>query len=268
MHCSGEKALNRNMSMLLNDDQRIRFESNGFLVIPDALQGEELRRVQVAADRAEAAWRDDLSLPGIRSAALDQVQCPIEFDDALLELLWHPKTFPLVRNLLGDDVMMIDNDLFVTPPRTPHTHADWHYDVGMPGVYHPRSLLMVKVFFLLTDVNENSGGTAMVPGSHRFPEDFRFPHPGDPKEMPGMVQMTGKAGTAYAFNGRTYHCAVNNESDFPRKVLIYNYGHFWMKMWQGYEPSARLLEKAAASGDPVQMQLLGMGDAYGQRLTA
>jgi ectoine hydroxylase-related dioxygenase (phytanoyl-CoA dioxygenase family) len=136
----------------------------------------------------------------------------------------------------------------------------------MRGVYHPRSLMMVKVFFLLSDVNENSGGTAMIPGSHRFPEDFTFPRPEDPKAMPGSIQMTGKAGTAYLFNGRVYHCAVNNDSDYPRKVLIYNYGHFWMKMWSGYEPSPRLLDQAMASGDPVRKQLLGIGDAYGQQL--
>ena len=74
--------------------------------------------------------------------------------------------------------------------------------------------------------------------------------------------MTGKAGTAYLFNGRTYHAAVNNNSDTPRRVLIYNYGHFWMKMWQGYEPSKRLVDAAIASGDPVRKQLLGIGDAY------
>jgi len=28
-----------------------------------------------------------------------------------------------------------------------------------------------------------------------------------------LRQMTGKAGTAYLFNGRIYHCAVNNESN-------------------------------------------------------
>jgi ectoine hydroxylase-related dioxygenase (phytanoyl-CoA dioxygenase family) len=125
---------------------------------------------------------------------------------------------------------------------------------------------MVKVFFLLTDVNADSGGTAMIPGSHRFEDGYPFPRVDDPKLMPGSIQMTGKAGTAYLFNGRVYHCAVNNDSEHPRKVLIYNYGHFWMKMWPGYEPSPRLLEQARASGNPVQMQLLGIGDAYSQSL--
>ena len=250
----------------MTDEQRIQFEANGFLTIPGALLPEELADVRVAADKAEAEWWADPTRLGGRGAVLNQVQAPIEYDDRLLALLWHPGVFPLVRELLGDDVSMIDNDYFITPPRTPRTHAGWHHDVGLPGVYHPRSLVMVKVFYLLTDVNANSGGTAMVPGSHRFPMDFRFPEVADPREMPGAIQMTGKAGDAYLFNGRTYHCAVNNESDHPRKVLIYNYGHFWMKVWQGYEPSARLIADAKASGDPVRMQLLGIGDAYGQAL--
>ena len=174
------------------------------------------------------------------------MQAPIEYDDALLELLWHPTVFPLVRAALGDDVSMIDNDLFLTPPNTPRTHADWHHDVGMPGVYHPSSLLMVKVFYLLTDVTDDMGPTQMVPGSHRWEAT--------PGELEPIVTMTGKAGDAYLFNGRIYHRAANNASDRWRKVLIYNYGHFWMKVWQGYEPSARLLERRARlwrSGAPA-----------------
>ena len=54
-----------------------------------------------------------------RGAALDQVQAPVEYDDVLLGLLWHPVVFPLVRALIGDDAQMIDNDYFITPPHTP-----------------------------------------------------------------------------------------------------------------------------------------------------
>jgi len=256
------------MNASLSDEQRTLFEANGFLKLPGTLDANGLAGVREAAARAEEKWRADTALPGARSATLDQLQAPIEYDDRLLALLWHPRVFPVVRALLGDDVSMIDNDFFITPPRTPKTHAGWHHDVGMRGVYHPRSLLMVKVFYLLSDVDAGSGGTALVPGSHRFPENWKFPAVEDPRQMPGAVQMTGKAGDAYLFNGRVYHCAVNNDSDRPRRVLIYNYGHFWMKIWPGYEPSQRLLDMARASGDPVKRQLLGLGDAYGQSLPA
>lgn len=251
---------------VMTDAQRIAFETNGFLVIENALTPDELREVRAAADRVEQVWRADPALPGIRKPELEEVIAPINYDDTLLRLLWHPRVFPIVREIVGDDVSMIDNSYYITPPRTPRTHADWHHDVGLPGVYHPLSVMMVKVFWLLTDVNANSGGTAMIPGSHRLPMDFRFPDVADPKQMPGAAQMTGKAGTAYLFNGRVYHCAVNNESDQPRKVLIYNYGHVWMKVWQGYEPSPRLIAEAKASGDPVRLQLLGAVNPYGAYL--
>jgi hypothetical protein len=250
----------------LTDAQRIQWEANGFLTLPEALTRDELTKVQAAAERAEATWRSDPTRLGARGIALEQVQAPIEYDPVLRDLLWHPRTFPVIRALVGEDVMMIDNDLFITPPRTPHTHADWHHDVGMAGVYHPKSTLMVKIFFLLTDVDEASGGTAMIPGSHRFEDEFTFPRVEDPKQMPGAVQMTGQAGDAYLFNGRVYHCAVNNEAERPRKVLIYNYGHFWMKMWPGYEPSPALRAWAESEGNPIARQLLGLGEAYTQNL--
>ena len=242
--------------------QHLFYEANGYLVVPQALGAEELATVRAAADRAEERWRADPALPGGRGDTLDQIQAPIEYDDALLDLLWHQAVFPLVRDILGDDVQMIDNDYFITPPRTPRTHAGWHHDVGMPGVYHPLSTLMVKAFYLLSDVDAHSGGTAMIPGSHRFLETVPLPT-GEPGGAPGAVQMTGRAGDAYLFNGRVYHAAVNNDSDRPRRVLIYNYGHFWMKQWSGYEPSDALKAKAMT---PLARQLLGLGDAYGTRL--
>jgi len=248
--------------MALPDAQRLFYEANGYLVIPQALGPEELADVRAAADRAEARWRADMSLPGARGDTLHQVQAPVEYDEALLRLLWHPTVFPSVRAILGDDVQMIDNDYFITPPHTPKTHVGWHHDVGMPGVYHPLSTLMVKVFYLLTGVDADSGGTAMIPGSHRFPAEVPLPT-GEPGRTPGAVQMMGKAGDAYLFNGRVYHAAVNNDSDRARRVLIYNYGHFWMKQWSGYEPSEALKAKAAT---PLARQLLGIGDAYGTSL--
>lgn len=247
---------------VMTDEQRLFYETNGYLVIPNALQGDELDRVLAAADRAEAVWRADPSRPGNRGPNLEQVQAPIEYEPVLRDLLIHPTLFPIVWELLGDDVSMIDNDFFITPPARP-SHAHWHHDVGQAGVYHPRSTLMVKVFYLLSDVPEGGGGTALIPGSHRFPDSFRLPKVEDPSAMPGHVCMTHPAGTAYLFNGRTYHAALNNLTDQTRRVLIYNYGHNWMKIWQGYEPSAALKAQAKTR---VMKQLLGMLDPYGASL--
>ena len=242
----------------LTDAQRLFFETNGYLVIPEALSPAELSRVRGAAGRAEERWRGDTALPGARGDNLQQVQAPIEYDDVLFDLLEHPATFPLIREILGDDVSMIDNDYFISPPHT-GSHAHWHHDVGMPGVYHPRSVMMVKLFFLLEDVAEDGGCTLFLPGSHRFPTEFRLPKVETPTDMPGHVKMAFPAGTAYFFNGRCYHAATPNNSDRARRALIYNYGHHWMRIWPGYEPSEMLQVKAKTA---IRRQLLGMGPAY------
>lgn len=246
----------------MSPSERLFFDAQGYLVLENALAGPLYDQVLAAAERAERKWRSDASLPGVRSEVLDSVQCPIEYDPVLRDLLWHPPVFDRVRDAIGDDIQMIDNDLFITPPRTPRTHSGWHHDVGMRGIKHAESVLMVKAFYLLTDVLPESGGTALIPGSHRFPADYIYPSADEPMSMPGAVQMTGPAGTAYIFNGRIYHCAVNNSSTRPRRVLIYNYGRLWMKMWAGYEPSESLLKWARESGDPRHLQVLGIGDPY------
>lgn len=246
----------------MTDEQRLFFEANGYLVIPNALSPTELDAARAAADHAEAAWRADPSRPGGRGPNLLHIQAPIEYDATFLDLMEHPRVFPLVREALGDDISLIDNDYFISPPGA-RTHATWHHDVGMPGVYHPRSVLMVKAFFLLSDVAENGGPTLFLPGSHRFPMDMPLPKVADPAAMPSHVKMAWPAGTAFFFNGRLYHAATNNDTDTPRRALIFNYGHFWMKPWQGYEPSERL---RAAARTPVRRQLLGIGDAYSTSL--
>jgi ectoine hydroxylase-related dioxygenase (phytanoyl-CoA dioxygenase family) len=240
-------------------EQRYFFEANGYLVVPDALSVEELARVRAAADEAEARWRADPRLPGVRRDDLHQVIGIMEYDPVFVEMLQHRTIFPLVRELLGPDVMMLDNDYFITPPGA-LIQRGWHYDEGFPGIYSPRSRLMIKVFYVLQDVPFDGGGTVMLPGSHRFP--FERPiNTETPEDMPASVRMALPARAAYIMAGRTYHCVGNNHSDRFRRLLIYTYGHKWMRIWDGYLPSPWL---AAQATTPMLAQLLGLTDPYGR----
>lgn len=238
------------------------FSNNGFLKIENALTPDELRDVRAATERALERWRADASLPGVRLPELEYVSALIEYDDALLRLLWHPTVLPVSQRVLGDDIMMIANACYIAPPQTVNPNSVWHFDVKQPGVYHPMSILMVKVLYLLTDVEDNAGGVAVLPGSHRMPMDVQYMLQANAREVPGCVQLTGKAGTAYIYNARIYHAALANESDNPCCMLVYTYGHYWMKQWPQYEPSQRLLDDARDSGDLMRMQLLGMSTPY------
>jgi len=241
----------------ITEAQQFFFEANGYLVIENALGEEELATARRKCDEAEAAWRTDPDLPGVRRWDLDQIIAIMEYDPFFVEMMEHPRILPLVRELLGPDIMILDHDYFITPPGAT-IHKGWHYDEGFPGVYHPRSTLMIKVFYILQDIPWNGGGTVMLPGSHRFP--YRPPNTEVPEAMPNGVRMALPAGTAYLMAGRTFHCVGNNLSELQRKLLIYTYGHKWMRIWDGYEPSPGLAEGART---PLRRQLLGLTDPYG-----
>jgi phytanoyl-CoA hydroxylase len=241
------------------DGRRAFFDTHGYLVVPGALSPAELADLRREADAAEARWRSDPSLPGVRRPDLEQVLGIMEHGPALAGLLEHPRIFPLVRALLGADVQMLDHDYFITPPGA-EIPFGWHFDFDMPGVDHPRSRLMVKVFYVLEDVPEDGGATLVLPGSHRTPPGEVVPNAEVPEELPEAVRMALPAGSAYLISGRTYHSAGNNRSDRVRRLLIYTYGHKWMRMWDEYRPSPRLLEGATT---PMRRQLLGLGDPYG-----
>jgi ectoine hydroxylase-related dioxygenase (phytanoyl-CoA dioxygenase family) len=241
------------------EEQRARFLEDGYLVVPNALTPTELAPLRKAARAAEARWRADLSLPGVRRHDLEQVLGIMEHDPVLFDLIEHPRIFPLVRDLLGPDVMMLDHDYFMTPPGA-EIPFGWHFDFNMPAVDHPRSLLMVKVFYVLEDIPENGGATLILPRSHRTPLDVEMPNAEVPEDLPGALRMALPAGSAYLISGRTYHSAGNNRSDCYRHLLIYTYGHKWMRMWDEYRPSEAL---AAQARTPMRRQLLGLTEAYG-----
>ncbi len=203
---------------MLTEEQRAFFEEEGYLIIPNALTPEELARARRAVGAAEARWRADPSLPGVRRPDLEQVQGIMEYDPFLAGLLEHPRVFPLVWELVGPSVMMLDHDYFITPP----------------GAEIPFELIE--------------------------PLGVEMPNSEVPEDLPGAVKMALPAGSAYMITGRTYHSAGNNRSDVVRRLLIYTYGHKWMRMWDEYRPSEAL---ASGAETPVRRQLLGLTDPYG-----
>jgi phytanoyl-CoA hydroxylase len=245
-------------AMSASTAQKFFFETNGYLVLPGALDQNDLRRLRAAADSAEARWRADPSRAGWRRKNISTITSIVEYDDAFLDLLVHPRVFPIVRDVLGPDIALLYSDFYMTPPHT-KSHIHWHQDVGFIGPFNPLSTMYVKATFLLSDVAENGGATAVLPGSHKFLSDDIVPELEDPTQMPGAVRMAYPAGSVWIFNARCFHAAMPNESDVERRVLIYSYGHCWMKPWQGYEPSPALQAKAKTQ---TMKQLLHMTEPY------
>lgn len=229
----------------------------GYCVVPGALSPAELaalqpRFIDLLTPVVEAQ-------PGARHVELRRL---IEADTLFADLAAHPSTLPIARELIGRDVTLASaGEGDWRPPHTP-AYISWHNDfTWMADVPYPRQNRWIRCIFFLSDVTEDNGPFTVFPGSHRAdracPSAALTDEHGQPRDLPGMVRITGKAGDCLINDTEIWHTNTANRSDHPRQLAMFLYKHAWMRMWEaGYEITP---EFAAAQTDPRRRQLCGVG---------
>lgn len=218
------------------------FERDGFVVVEDALDAETLTRLTAAVDRVWADERPDRT-------ALHRLGF-LGLDEAFLELVDHPSTFPLVHGLLGWNIYVYHCHLDVHPPLVEPPRWRWHQDGGRQNLEleSPRPRLSVKVAYFLTDVAEpERGALHVVPGSH---VRDTLPRDSEPEEATPLLV---RAGSAVVFDRRLWHSRGDNRSTTTRKALFYGYTYRWIRP----RDDLGLTSAQLAALDPLRRQLLG-----------
>lgn len=239
----------------LTDAERAHFETQGFLVVEDALDAE---RIQALTKETDAIYAKRLADGVDPSSALFY---PNFIPDSPLfaDLVDYEKIFPKVWGILGWNIYLYHAHLIVTPP-TGKPKDDktfgWHQDSGRVNQEmesHPRPRLSLKVAYFLSDTSEEGRGNFWIlPGSHL---SDTLDLPGDRIGQPeGAIPVRVKPGTAVFFDRRLWHTASPNRSDVTRKILFYGYGYRWIRTKDDMTVSS--LWK---SSSPIRQQLLGYG---------
>jgi ectoine hydroxylase len=181
-------------------------------------------------------------------------------DDAFLDLVDHPRVFPLIWRELGWNIHMYHCHLDVTPPCTspcPDARWAWHQDGGRQNLdieTDPRPRLSLKVAFWLSDVSEpERGNMLVVPGSHEW-NTLPRPEIGF-QPPPGAEPMLGAPGDALVFDRRLWHSRSDNRSGYTRKVVFLAYTFRWIRPRDdlGIDPASKRFRDLS----PVRRQLLG-----------
>ena len=240
----------------LTEEERAQFESEGYLVVRDALPSEKVEGLINAVDSLSEDYRARHSL---RPSDYLNIFNFIGTDDCFLELLDWPATFPKVWGILGWNIQLYHSHLIVTPPQTTFDDGvsragNWHQDSGRLNVElegDPRPRVSLKIGYFLTDTTEpNCGNFSVVMGSHHRNELEAPAVSGeDPK---GAVQIRVRAGTAVFFDRRIWHTGSANLSNRTRKVLFYGYSYRWLRPRDDMTVD-HLMDRC----DPVSRQLLG-----------
>ncbi|MEO2005852.1 MAG: phytanoyl-CoA dioxygenase family protein [Candidatus Poribacteria bacterium] len=252
---------------LLTTEEAARFESDGYFVVENAVGGSRLADLVTAADRVYAEEAERQGLP--EGGTLNELDL-IGRDEAFLEMLDWPATFPKVWGILGWNIQLYHSHMIVTPPQPAQEsqrprRLGWHQDSGRLNAElegEPRPRVSLKVGFFLSDTSEpGRGNFHVVPGSH-LRNTLAFPADGvlDPRNA---VSICAPPGAAVFFDRRLWHSASPNSSDMTRKVLFYGYSYRWLRPRDNMT-----VDHYLARCDPIRRQLLGASVTGGMGYTS
>lgn len=218
--------------------QREQFDEEGYIIIEDALEPFGLENVVRAWERIQAedepGWKqavaDGTVKGGYGNGPNAHTMGGVYLRDKLFfDIGGNPVMRPFLEELHGPDVQCVGVTNHCHHAGTA-AHTGWHRD--WPPWTHPTLILKSKIFYFLDDQDEDMGCFSIVPGSHKLPDGPDRSYSGDRlEEMPGMMKVTGKAGSAILWNVLMYHTGTANTSQRDRRIIIAGYMPFWVKNW-------------------------------------
>ncbi len=242
----------------LTEEERARFDRDGFFLVEDAIPPEIVERAARATDRIV---RQKIAAEGLAANARINYLDFIGQDDVFMELLDWPTTFPKVWDILGWNIQLYHSHLISTPPLgpdDPDPGYNWHKDSGRLNQEletEPQPRISLKIAYFLTDTSEpGRANLYVIPGSHLTNklQDVRHGVPAN------GLPVLAKPGTAVYFDRRIFHASSPNTSHLTRKVLFYGYSYRWLRPRDDMTVK-HYLDRC----DPIQKQLLGVSASGG-----
>ncbi len=193
--------------------ERIRLA--GYTVIPPQLTAAATadlgQRLEAVYDRQVEDFGGVERLRSIGDAYT--VRCPLVYDDAFLALATQPTVLALARHLLGDYIVLMQQNGILNPPADDHTQAAYHRDLPYQHFVSSRPLA-VSALFCIDAFTVDSGATVVVPGSHRVE---RFASTEAVRSM--EVAVTADPASFIVFDAMLFHRAGNNRTDRLRRAV-------------------------------------------------
>ncbi len=200
----------------LMDWHLLRLKYLGYTVVPNAIPPDLLAELRRRFDKLIADYQD-ISTSLAHPAAIDLNRI-FELDSTFEELMDLPSVFPIAERVFEGEIALLGGAIGnYTPPHAAPRGA-WHHD----GKDY------IRLTFFLSDLAEDGGPTAVLPGTHHskvFPPPWANDDDGLPRKLPGMLPVTGPAGTCMINNTLIWHTGTPNRSDQSRCIIWVVYKH-------------------------------------------
>jgi phytanoyl-CoA hydroxylase len=212
----------------ITDEQARAFDTDGFFVLPDAVDAGTVAALTAAIDPMDEevmgflATRPDgrFSIAGVDTVSI--VLHPASRSEVCRAFCTSELMADLGHDLIGPDVRLYwDQSVYKRPHGT--EPVLWHQDNGYTYI-EPQAYLTVWV--ALTDATPDNGCIQALPGAHR---DGTLAHRDTPigyeccRDPEGAVEVPVRAGDAVVFSSLTPHATGHNTTDGIRRAYILQY---------------------------------------------
>jgi hypothetical protein len=191
-----------------------RIRVRGFTVVPGGFTPSDIADL---SSRLDAVL--DAQIAEFGAAQLERIgdaltaRCPLLYDGAFVRLAAHPVVLNVVRRLLGDYVVLMQQNGVINPPRQGHTQTAYHRDLPYQHFVSSRPLA-ISALFCIDPFRPETGATTLLPGSHlveSFPSDHLA------RELDTSVEAD--RGSFIVFDSMLFHRAGVNRSDHKRRAV-------------------------------------------------
>ncbi len=209
----------------MTEEEQYLFDLQGFLVVENALNQDQLRELNAILDQKIG---EEVPAGSHTHRFGDTL---LDWGKAYRDLVDNPIMVPYLGELLGEDFRLDHEYLDIIRAGKGPIGTTLH---GGAWPFHSTFYFQCKngtmrnglfvVAYNLLDINPGDGGFAAVPGSHK--SNFSFPNQWkeltNSQNFPFVAQVTGKAGTAILFTEAMTHGTLPWRGN-ERRTIFYKY---------------------------------------------
>ena len=229
--------------------ERIRLA--GYAVVPGGFSSGEVADFGMRLEQVMARQIEEFGgaerLASIGDALT--ARCPVVYDDAFLALAAHSAVLAICRELLGDYIILMQQNGVINPSGERHTQVAYHRDLPYQHFTSSRPLA-ISALFCIDPFTTETGATTLIPGSHRM-EQF----PSDVVAADLDTSVSADAGSFIVFDSMVFHRAGHNGSGRPRRGV----NHVYSVPIIAQQISLPEALNGRHADDPALARLLGYG---------
>src|ERR687885_1261092 len=214
--------------------QKARFDRDGFITIPNLLSPEQLAALRARIDQAlsgaepqfgdfdiqwEPAVKDDPTVPREQRIRVMFHLC--HRDHFFWEHATRPEILDVIENLLGPDIKLYTDQLFVKPP---HHGSDvaYHQDSAYWPIDPPA---LITCWVAIDEATVENGCVHVIPGSHRMPVEHRDRTETQSRGiLPAEVDVSREVPVSLPAGGAMFHHSLLIHRSHPNSSPRYRRG--------------------------------------------